>query len=325
MCCAFIRPRLDYEANPYGFNLTVQVEDMAGLNATAFIRVFLNDKNDPPVFTNCPAESSMPIEWEFFFGHSSIQGLIFTPDQVDNINTYDLGGSLQVGDDWRMCQQLCRAHPECKAFTLFARSYRISAWRGGCYGRSAFQSTMVRVETGQRNTRTDDLGTYTVVSGNKVPVCQNLTVLENTPLPLDIGAPVTVVDFEGDTFTVAILPDGNKNIRPDLPGGTFATAWAISQAGQLSLNAAVLDQENRNRFLLIIEAEDSAGAKARVTVAIHVLNVRIMLHHIWRIPCFHAPVAVHCLFCTVNAAKGPSCIGQLDSFQRLFSSVVAGQ
>ena len=116
----------------------------------------------------------------------------------------------------------------------------------------------------------DIVATSINLSPNPVPICSNppvftegadttRTVAENTPPGVDIGAPVSATDVDGDTLTYSLS---------GIDGASFSID---STSGQLKTSAA-LNYEIKNIYSVLTIANDNKGGIDEITVTINVTD-----------------------------------------------------
>ena len=110
----------------------------------------------------------------------------------------------------------------------------------------------------------DPTPSFKVEAPNQLPMFTDGTsatrsVMENTAADMDIGAPVTATDADGDTPTYT------------LSGTDMASFAIVSTSGQLQTKAA-LDYEAKMSYSVTVTADDGNGGMASIGVTIDVTN-----------------------------------------------------
>lgn len=245
---------LDFETTP-SYSVQILVEDRdeledfenVGLNDTNVITINVLDVNDPP---RVECDASNPYEWVEHPEFNAVFGRILVPIvDADGVNTFYYGDFDTVAE----CRDACAADPACAAFAMFLPSYARVNWQRTCHGRSSRWDTMENEY---------DAG---VVSGEKVHVCQVLTVDENVPVGTQVNpGGLTFSDDDGNTVSFT-LDSGNVD-------GTFALAPAT---GLITVANAVLNHENITRYFLAVTGIDDHVPPANETILLAVLVANV--------------------------------------------------
>ncbi|RKU22912.1 hypothetical protein C6500_02855 [Candidatus Poribacteria bacterium] len=236
------RALLDYETRN-AYSVVVIVSDGRGGADTIGVTISVTDENDDPIFRE--GDSTTRSVAENTEAGMNIGGPVSATDEDGDPLTYTLGGvdAAAFGIVGTTGQLQTRAELDYETKDAYSVTIMVSDGKGG----------------------TDTIGVaISVTDENDDPIFREgdsttRSVAENTLAGVNIGAPVSATDEDGDTLTYRL-------------GGVDAGSFGIvGVSGQLQTRAP-LDYETQNAYSVAIMVSDGNGGTDTIGVTISVAD-----------------------------------------------------
>ena len=236
------RAPLDYETRD-AYAVTVIVSDGRGGADTIGVTINVTDENDDPIFIE--GDSTIRSVPENTQAGMNIGGAVAATDEDGDPLTYTLGGI------------------DAAAFGIVGTTGQLQTRAPLDYETQDAYSVTVLVSDGKGGTDTIGVA-ISVTDENDDPIfiegdSTTRSVAENTAAGVNIGAPVSATDEDGDTLIYRL-------------GGVDAGSFGIiGSSGQLQTRAP-LDYETQNAYSVAIMVSDGKGGTDTIGVAISITD-----------------------------------------------------
>ena len=236
------RAPLDYETRD-AYAVTVIVSDGRGGADTIGVAISVTDENEDPVFIE--GDSATRSVAENTEAGVNIGAPVSATDEDGDPLTYTLGG-IDAG-----------------SFGIVGTTGQLQTRAPLDYETKDAYSVTVLVSDG--NGGTDTIGVaISVTDENEDPIfiegdSTTRSVVENTSVGVNIGAPVSATDEDGDTLIYSLT---------GVDAGSFGI---VGSSGQLQTRAP-LDYETKNAYSVAIRVSDGKGGTDTIGVAISITD-----------------------------------------------------
>ena len=236
------RAPLDYETRD-AYAVTVIVSDGRGGADTIGVTISVTDENEDPIFIE--GDSTTRSVAENTDAGVNIGAPVSATDEDGDTLTYTLGG-IDAG-----------------SFGIVGTTGQLQTRAPLDYETKDAYSVTVLVSDG--NGGTDTIGVaISVTDENEDPIfiegdSTTRSVVENTSVGVNIGAPVSATDEDGDTLIYSLT---------GVDAGSFGI---VGSSGQLQTRAP-LDYETKNAYSVAIRVSDGKGGTDTIGVAISITD-----------------------------------------------------
>jgi len=263
------RAPLDYETKD-AYSVTIMVSDGEGGTDIIGVAISVTDENEDPIFIE--GDSTTRSVAENTLAGVNIGAPVSATDEDGDTLTYRLGGvdAGSFGIVGASGQLQTRAPLDYETQNTYSVAIMVSDGEGG----TDTIGVAISVADEDEAVPDEDPAPVPVTEGIVVPkvdttpktqapvfASSNTTrsIAENTPAGVNIGAPVSAMDADGDTLTYTL-------------GGTNASSFGIvSTSGQLQTKAP-LDYETKNAYSVTVTVSDGSRTDV-ITVVITITDV----------------------------------------------------